>query len=83
MSLREKVESILMDNIYTCEAGRTPSSIADQILALIAGQRCQWEKDGDGDWDTECGCCYDGEHWFEPVNAFCPCCGRKIEVKGE
>lgn len=79
MTLREEIINILMtDNDWPW----TPAT-ADKILALIDRQRCQWEKDGDGDWDTECGCCYDGEHWYEPFNAFCPCCGRKIEVKGE
>lgn len=81
--MREKVESILMDNIYTCEAGRTPSSIADKILALVEGQRCEWTQKPDNDWNTGCGKLMFSEHAMPDGAPFCPCCGKKIKVKND
>lgn len=51
---------------------------ADRILALIDAQRCVWKKDSDGAWLTSCQWAWlpsDMEY------TFCPCCGKRIEVK--
>lgn len=55
-------------------------AFADQILSLINAERCVWTRDGDGDWDTECGRCYDHDEVNTPAG-YCNGCGKQIEVK--
>ena len=56
--------------------------LADRILELINAERCVWTKDEDGDWDTECGRCYDHDEVNMPAG-YCNGCGKRIEVKDE
>ena len=48
--------------------------LVNDIIALVDSQRCVWTPEGEG-WRTECG------SYFLTRANFCPCCGKKIEVK--
>jgi hypothetical protein len=64
------------------EVAKIAVELADQILALIDGQRCEW-KVYRGYWTS----CADGEIMSTPFDLaeqpFCPICGKRIEVKDE
>jgi hypothetical protein len=50
-----------------------------EILSLIDEERCVWTLNGE-DWITQCGADIPDEDTYEKY-PYCPCCGRKIEVK--
>ena len=72
--MRDKIAEIINEERFP------PSVIADQILELINAERCVWTRDEDGDWDTECGRCYDHDEVNMPAG-YCNGCGKRIEVK--
>lgn len=55
---------------------------ADKVLSLIEGERCVWVKDEVAKPEAYFPSCRDGisfgSKWDFP---FCPCCGKRIEVK--
>jgi hypothetical protein len=53
---------------------------ADFILSLIDVQRCVWTLTEEGLWKTQCGQEIPDEDTYEKYS-FCPCCGKRIEVK--
>jgi hypothetical protein len=64
--------------------------LADQILSLIEGERCVWEivSDDPGREDMiKMGCNNEPKniHFLlrRDVFPFCPCCGKRIEMKNE
>jgi hypothetical protein len=60
---------------------------ADLILSLIDAQRCVWTwNDDDKCWEGECErvinyCVFSDEKPDLVAMPFCPCCGKRIEVK--
>lgn len=80
--LREKIAEIVKTSFFGHSQDEADISkrIADQILSLINAERCVWTKDEDGDWDTECGRCYDHDEVNTPAG-YCNGCGKRIEVK--
>jgi hypothetical protein len=75
LSLRDEIAKLL--NAY---APWNTTGLLDAILALIDAQRCVWKKDSDGAWLTSCQWAWlpsDMEY------TFCPCCGKRIEIKEE
>jgi hypothetical protein len=77
MSLRSKIVNIMAKGKYLTDT-------ADQILALLEGQRCEWTPRSDDhyEWDTNCGAqwYFEDDPDFE-LAPFCPMCGKRIEVK--
>lgn len=71
LELRQKVTDIIREG-YLNDAKAVV--IMDDILSLIDAERCVWTSEGEG-WRTECG------SYFLTRANFCPCCGKKIEVK--
>jgi len=54
------------------------------MTAASPGDKCLWQDDLDGNWDTACGACYCFDYDFRNEGRgsyrFCPKCGRGIEV---
>ena len=77
--MREKIAKLIRRNYHD----RYPmfNDTANQILSLINAERCVWTRDEDGDWDTECGRCYDHDEVNMPAG-YCNGCGKRIEVEG-
>lgn len=85
--LRDEIVKIIKDwfgvpVIYKDEDGKF---CADDILALIDGQRCIWEyDDANKVYMTDCGIDFNTRNkWDFDRYPFCPCCGKMIEVKDE
>lgn len=63
--------------------GKEIVEMVREIEALIDGQRCEWTKIKGRDVYTF-GCCKQYEYITEgglKKHPFCPCCGKRIEVK--
>jgi hypothetical protein len=77
--LRDGIADIILDREdANGELTESLDESIDKILALIDAQRCVWKKDSDGAWLTSCQWAWlpsDMEY------TFCPCCGKRIEVK--
>ena len=58
---------------------KTANQCAAAVLSLINSQRCEWEHDIEGDWRTGCKAWFAYDYSTE--DSFCPCCGKRIEVK--
>jgi hypothetical protein len=52
----------------------------DSILSHLDAQRCEWKDDGYGDYAAQCGGYFSFDHDIVD-DKYCPCCGRRIEVK--
>jgi rRNA maturation endonuclease Nob1 len=81
--MRDKIAKLYIDNCFAKSllvVGNEAEEFADQILSLINAERCVWTRDEDGDWDTECGRCYDHDEVNMPAG-YCNGCGKQIEVK--
>ncbi len=76
--LKKEIMKICYGNSY--RTLHATQNLADQILSLINAERCVWTRDEDGDWDTECGRCYDHDEVNMPAG-YCNGCGKRIEVK--
>ena len=78
--LRDKIvewlfnETTLLD--VECEAA------GDGIMSLIDAERCVWTYDSEREWVTSCGNEVLDEATYGQY-PFCPCCGKRIEVKDE
>ena len=59
--------------------GKEIAEMVREIEALLDGQRCEWEHDSEGDWRTGCKAWFAYDYSTE--DSFCPCCGKRIEVK--
>jgi hypothetical protein len=83
--LRDKIADIILDREdANGELTESLDESIDKILALIDAQRCVWTlDDGSNTWESSCG--VDG--MADPKTfdfgefPFCPCCGKRIEVK--
>ena len=75
MSLRDEIGDVLLNFRLL---GLTIKEGADQILALIDAQRCEWDGNDYGGYKTSCG-----KFIYRSKPNYCENCGRKIEVKGE
>lgn len=53
---------------------------ADSILSLIESERCVWTYDSEREWVTSCGNEVLDEATYGQY-PFCPCCGKRVEVK--
>jgi hypothetical protein len=86
--MREEIENWFMENVDCEDDHFFPRDKAryftQNLLSLIDTQRCEWTEE-DGIAQTGCGT----ELWFDDIVdehyakqcPFCPCCGRRIEVK--
>ena len=61
--------------------GKEIVEMVREIEALLDSQRCEWEHDIEGDWRTGCKAWFAYDYSTE--DSFCPCCGKRIEVKDE
>ena len=74
MTLREEIIEILMSNN---DWPWTPG-VADKILALIEGERCEWTRqieDNHEYYTTSCDLVDLAYH------TYCPKCGKRIELQ--
>ena len=79
---KEEIDKIVMNHLMH---GALVPGYADKILSAIEGERCVWTRLDSGglDWSTECGqqkLGYNLES-FKDRSPFCPCCGKRIEIK--
>jgi hypothetical protein len=82
--LKEKAVNVLNDYIKEIADGRYGIGaydivdVADSILSLIGAERCVWIKLRFQDYKSGCG--WPMLDYCYALN-FCPCCGKRIEVK--
>ncbi len=72
--MRDKIGKIL--SLQGCEG----YDAIGEILSLIDEERCVWTLTEEGLWKTQCGEEIPDEDTYEKY-PFCPCCGKRIEVK--
>lgn len=76
--LREKIITVFV------KRGHRRNEIVEEvkeILSLINAQRCVWTGDMLNGWTTSCGTPVAIRVWGFSQNPFCPCCGKRIEIK--
>jgi predicted RNA-binding Zn-ribbon protein involved in translation (DUF1610 family) len=79
--MRDKIAKLIeTENAYGYYAHDRAEELADQILSLINAERCVWTYDDEREWVTSCGeeILDDDTYGKYP---YCPCCGKRIEVK--
>lgn len=80
-NLRNEIAKTISEGeMYDCSSGQ----LADSIIDLLESQRCEWTRvksPGHKDYyRSACGNAVKG-YYDLYTQPFCPCCGRKIEVK--
>jgi len=77
--LREEIKAIVMGHLIH---GALATGYAEQIAALLDAQRCVWTHNAEyypNLYHTACGKVLSEDSLEQ--RPFCPCCGKRIEVK--
>ncbi len=83
MALRDRIAMEIARNAYPplCNSGSGTwhYEIADKILAIIDGERCEWVKHKDSAYLYK-STCPEWDGTYRHISTFCPFCGKRIEV---
>ena len=76
--MRDEIAEMIKKHRVCIDWATYEVQLADQILSLIEGQRCEWVQEKEYRTPSCRGGISFGKKWDFP---YCPCCGKRIEVK--